>query len=216
MPKATLRLADAPTLVNPAHSVTMQDIAERCGVHRSTVQRALAGSERVKTKTAEQISLSRVKWDTMRSCITTHAGLPGGKTAKPSSIIRWPFFFRRFLRHPYYLYMFQGILDILVPSHYDLLTTYWNDEVEGKLPFSILCGNVDGAFVIGDEKALTKLRDLLRATTNFAMRPFVSLVSPFPGIPPSSPTNGVAATRPSPTCSTRGIAISCIFGKMGQ
>lgn len=182
MPKATLRLADAPTLVNPAHSVTMQDIAERCGVHRSTVQRALAGSERVKTKTAEQIlSLAReMGYDEIVHHNSRRlAWRKNGKTFINYTLAL--FFPADFSRHPYYLYMFQGILDILVPSHYDLLTTYWNDEVEGKLPFSILCGNVDGAFVIGDEKALTKLRDLLRATTNFAMRPFVSLVLPFPG-----------------------------------
>jgi len=182
MRKATARTSSAPALVDPAHFVTMQDIAVRCGVHRSTVQRALTGSERVKSKTAEQIlAIARemgydeiVHHNSRRLAWRKH-----GKTFINYTLAL--FFPPDFSRNPYYLQMFQGILDVLVPSHYDLLTTYQSEEEEEKLPFGILCGNVDGVIVIGDEKALTTLRDQLRATPNFANRPLVSLVLPFPG-----------------------------------
>ncbi|MHB9134264.1 MAG: LacI family DNA-binding transcriptional regulator [Armatimonadota bacterium] len=155
--------------------VTVIDIARRCGVHKSTVQRALSGDPQISPITTERIRLIAAE---MGYDANHHLGArrlafrKHGKQVMNRVIAA--FFPPDFYQRNYFLEIFRGMLDVIAKEHYELSisVTIENDP----LPHSVLSGEVDGviAFIIpefGDHMV-----QKLRTAPNFGTRPIVSLL----------------------------------------
>jgi LacI family repressor for deo operon, udp, cdd, tsx, nupC, and nupG len=162
--------------------ITLQEIATRCGVHKSTVQRALAGTSRISGPVTKRIrSLAdEMGYDpASQQAARRMAARRHGREAINQVIAL--FFPQTFYRMNYFMRIFHGILDVLSPARFDLLTTYTHYEPEVPLPQSILRGDVDAALVLAHSGVIRRAFSRLRASPNFGPRPLATLINPVPG-----------------------------------
>lgn len=162
-------------------AATMQDIATRCGVHQSTVQRALAGSSKVRADTAERIRAVAVEMNYDPDHYQAARRLACRRHRKPVVNQALALFIRNFARNPYFHTIFQGIADRAAEERYDLLcVTQPFGAPTDVLPHSIARGEVDGAIFAANTEELPILVRRLRAQSGFGARPLVSLFQPGP------------------------------------
>ncbi|MHB9024702.1 MAG: LacI family DNA-binding transcriptional regulator [Armatimonadota bacterium] len=163
--------------------VTLQAIAARCGVHRSTVHRALEGNyAEVSHKTAEQIRTvaAEMGYDPARHQAARRLiNLRHGKTIANNTAAL--FFPSTFYQYNYFLRLFRGILDTFTAKQYDLITSYvMEQEPLRPLPRSIVRGDVDGVITYMKRPLFEHLQRDLAAEPNFGARPIISLLEPMP------------------------------------
>ncbi|HEY3418053.1 MAG TPA: LacI family DNA-binding transcriptional regulator, partial [Armatimonadota bacterium] len=163
--------------------VTLQTIASRCGVHRSTVHRALEGNfAEVSQKTAEQIRVvaAEMGYDPVRHQAARRLiNLRHGKTITNETAAL--FFPSNFYLYTYFLRLFRGMLDTFTTQQYDLITSYVVEkEPVRKLPRSIVRGDVDGVITYMKRPLFQHLQRDLQAEPNFNNRPVISLLEPMP------------------------------------
>jgi DNA-binding LacI/PurR family transcriptional regulator len=162
-------------------AVTLQMIAVRCGVHRSTVHRALHHKGRVDPVTAERIRAvaEEMGYDPAHHQAASRliALRHGNRVINRMVALFLP---TVFYRHNYYLRILRGLLEVLVAERFDLMTTYLTAE-PGPLPHSIVAGNVDGVISVAAPDLFGDRLAALRATPYFGARPVVSLLHPLPG-----------------------------------
>lgn len=163
--------------------VTLKDIAIRCGVDVSTVSRALRGSSVHSEKTIQHIRLiaAEMGYDPTRFQAARRLVLSRfGKevTNRLFAIFLPPYFYYSY----YGVMLFQGVLDVLTPAGFGLLTTETSQSVvKGKLPPSFVRGDVDGAIVIEDPVLFQPALDQLRAMPAFGDRPVLFVLRDVPG-----------------------------------
>ncbi|MHB9133124.1 MAG: LacI family DNA-binding transcriptional regulator [Armatimonadota bacterium] len=162
-------------------AVTLEMIAVRCGVHRSTVHRALNNKGRVDPVTAAHI---RAVAEEMGYNPAHHQAASrlialrhGNRVINRMVALFLP---TVFYRHNYYLRILRGLLEVLVAERFDLMTTYLTAK-PGPLPHSIVAGNVDGVISVAAPDLFGDPLAALRATPYFGARPVVSLLHPLPG-----------------------------------
>lgn len=170
-----------PTSSTTQPVITMEMIAERCGVHCSTVQRALKFKGRISERTAERIRAvaAEMGYDPAHHQAASRliALRHGNRVLNRVIALYLP---TVFYQHNYYLRLLQGILDVLVPERFDLLTTCVVGE-DAPLPFTLVSGGVDGVIAVVEPQAFARPLAAMRATPYFRERPVVSLIHEMPG-----------------------------------
>lgn len=172
----------AESNVQDRKPLTLQEIASRCGVHKSTVQRALAGTSRISGKVAKRIRklAEEMGYDpASQQAARRMAARRHGREAINQVIAL--FFPQNFYRINYFMRIFGGIQDVLSPARFDLLTTYTAYDPSIPLPQSVVRGDVDGALVLAHSGVIRRTFGRLRAAPSFGRRPLATLVNPVPG-----------------------------------
>ena len=165
-------------------TVTLKDVADRCGLSIYPVSRALNGLPGMSAATAARVRAmaARMGYDPQchhaarRLALRRH-----GRTSPnhvvglllPSHLGRVGFFFQ----------LFRGVVEYLSARHYGVLVTYTYDVerhtgLAFELPPAYSRGEVDGVIMHGglSPGRLARLRQ-----TAFADRPVVTMVNPQPG-----------------------------------
>jgi DNA-binding LacI/PurR family transcriptional regulator len=165
-------------------AVTMEMIAQRCGVHRSTVQRALTGGP------ARGTTAARIRQMAAEMGYDPHAY---GAAARLVSLRQGRRVINRiialylpsiFARHTYYLRLLHGILEASVETGFEVLVAYYDMDrdiaLRAPLPRSVVSGSVDAVITASDPDDFTQRLEELRATPHFGDRPVITLFEPMP------------------------------------
>lgn len=167
---------DSPRL--NMRSVTMKDIADRCGIHHSTVQRALAGSPEVNAETAERVLAIAAEMGYNPAHSEAARRLVNRRYGKtPLNQVIALYMPPDFARVTHFQRVFQGIVDIINAEQYDLLTIATDSETLNR-PISriIQRREVDGAIVFASGTVVERLR----LDDSFADFPIVKVLVPSP------------------------------------
>lgn len=165
----------------PRDYVTLQDIAERCQVNKVTVSRALRGDRRyVSAVTSARILAvaQELGYDPSRHHAARSLRLQGVGQRAVSQLVA-VFFPVDFHSRPYYLTLFQGLLDVLQQRQYGLVTLSLDEEV--TLPPAFRRGDIDGVIAIYQSQPIIDRIQLLRHEPMFGDRPIVSMMESIPG-----------------------------------
>lgn len=172
------------THIRDEQSVTMQDIADHCGVAKITVSYALRGGPRPVSKATRERILAAA--DALGYNPALHhaarrlALQKSGQTVLNHVVAA--FFPTTMLPGDYFSRIFHSVLNTLASANFAMfsLVSAAPDASAAGMPV-FERGNVDGALVVivGDEGQ--RLCDTLRAIPGFGTRPLVSLLNPLPG-----------------------------------
>jgi len=161
--------------------VTLKDVAERCNLSIATVSRALRNPTRHSEETTKRImaTAAELGYDPARHEGARRLVLSRfGKNVINHliALIFPPYFYRA----NYFNDMFQGILDVLTPEGYGLLTVDASQTTEHGLPPSFSRGDVDGVIIAADPKDAPALLTQLHAEGAVANRPLLTLAHTAP------------------------------------
>lgn len=161
-------------------SVTMKDIAVRCGVDVSTVSRALRDPERHSEATTQRVLAAAKELGYDPAAHQAARRLVMRRFGKQLNnhliaLLFPPFFYRA----NYFAEMFQGILDVLTPEGYGLLTVDTGNSSNHPLPASFSSGDVDGVIAVADSSLTHTLKYLWTDSSHHC--PVVSLILPHAG-----------------------------------
>jgi len=157
----------------PGKIVTQRDIAARCGVHRSTVSFVFNGDPRIPEETAARIRevAAELGYDpAMNAAARRLIGRKYGRR-ELNHLVALDLS-ENFHRYPYWMQIFQGILDVLTPAGFSTINAIGltgNLATDDLLPV-IKRGEIDG--IIGQLHLLGDLRHNLK----FSDLPAVSLI----------------------------------------
>lgn len=163
--------------------VTLRDIAQRCGVAKGTVSKALNNRGKlINPQTAEAIRIvaREMGYDPMShyEARRLSARRSGRKIINHLIGVVMPSFFYKIT---YFTEMYYGILDALTREHFGQLTIPVPDRrvdsSELTLPPSLLRGEVDGIIFIGGMEEGFQPLSQLRLPTGNAL-PTVSVINP--------------------------------------
>ncbi|OPZ84829.1 MAG: putative HTH-type transcriptional repressor ExuR [bacterium ADurb.Bin429] len=164
-----------------SQAVTLDDIAARCGVGRTTVHRALHGAPEVNEQTATRIIAvaAEMGYDpALHDMARRMAKRRFGKTELTGVV---GFYFPMHLYALNYFHrLFTGIMEAVVEEHYELLIIPDADKMDSLSP-SATRGNVDAIITLSSPWVFQQTLLKLRATPGFGTRPVVSLFNPMPG-----------------------------------
>jgi LacI family transcriptional regulator len=154
----------------------MSEIAQQCGVSRATVQRALSGRTNVLPDTAARIRTVAAALGYDPAQQETARRLAYHQQGKTPTNYVIAYFIPQTSSEPYYMRVFNGIIDVLGPAGYDLLLISALHRTTDAIPPSIAHGHVDGA--IFNNVLQLPLLHQLRETPTFRGRPMLSLFLP--------------------------------------
>jgi LacI family transcriptional regulator len=156
-------------------------IAEQCGVSVATVSRALRHPERHRQETTERIAAvarelgyDPARYEGARRLVLSRFGK--NLVNHLIALVFPPFFYEAH----YFTAIFQGILDVLTPEGFGLITIDGDHALQYALPPSFTRGDIDGVIIAADPKDSPTILAKLRTEMGFAKRPVVSLVVPIP------------------------------------
>jgi len=165
-------------------SVSLQDIANRCGVTKATVFHALQGNrKRVGNETRKRILVvaEELGYDAASQHAAHALSLQKYGRRDLNHVIAM-FFPRHSLHHVYYWRMLQGIMDVLTQESFGLLADYDNSaQLCGRLLPAYARGEADGAIVLALPADFEPVLQQLRALRGFGKRPVISLIEPMEG-----------------------------------
>ncbi|MHB9026903.1 MAG: LacI family DNA-binding transcriptional regulator [Armatimonadota bacterium] len=160
--------------------VTQRDIAQRCGMHQTTVSLALRSDPRIAPATIEQVRAiaAEMGYDpTLQTSARRLASRRFGRHVVNHVVA--VSLFPSFMHVNYYTQLFSGIVDVLLPAGYspvliDLRTPHSAAGLP-DVPMIMKRGDVDGIIIdAGDNFSL--LTEHLRNTDGFGDRPIISLI----------------------------------------
>ena len=175
----------APNTPNKQRPTTQRDIAQHCGVSRTTVSYALQGdTSHVPAETIARVRAAADKLDyspdaqeAARRLIMRRYG-----KAAPNRMIGFCQQ-RGFHANAYFLEPFLGAMDALAAAGYDQLTL----TAEGDFPPDFLAnspaiarGDVDALIVFSISENMASLLQQMQRLPSMRQRPFVSLITPIP------------------------------------
>lgn len=179
-------------------SVTLQDIADLCGVHKTTVSLALRADPRISPSTTDRIiaAARELGYDPARqhAARALSAARRGGRVLNYTIALAFahdPTTAEPFHTSNYFGRIQQGVLDVIVEDDFEILTTNpWMADHKKMLPLAYRKGDVDGFLVLHqfNEVMMSTLR-MLREEPNFDGRPVVGLVEPIDGASAVYPDN---------------------------
>jgi LacI family transcriptional regulator len=160
-------------------SVTLKDIAAHCELSVATVSRALRYPTRHSEETtrrimeaAQALGYDPARHDGARRLVLSRFGKQ--VLNHLIALIFPPYFYRA----NYFADIFQGILDVLTPEGFGLLTVDAAEGTDHLLPPSFSRGDIDGVIIASDPKTMAALHNHLRTETAFGSRPILSLMAP--------------------------------------
>ncbi|HEY3415542.1 MAG TPA: LacI family DNA-binding transcriptional regulator, partial [Armatimonadota bacterium] len=167
-------------------AVTLQDIADHCGVHKMTVSRALRGEPNIRQEKLERIlaAAAALGYDPARHHAARRLAMQkhGQKMVNQVLALVFPALFPH---NPYFSRILDGIIDVLTPRGYALLTICTLEQdgrgKKFKLPSIFHRGDVDGIITFGHPAGLQELARQLRVMTGGGRFPVVNLMQPLPG-----------------------------------
>jgi LacI family transcriptional regulator len=166
--------------------VTMQDIANRCGVSVMTVSLALRGKRRyVSQATMERVQAMAKEMGYDPSLYHAARRLRYSQSEEaPINYLVALFFPPHSLKLTYFNAVFTGVMDALYSERFALVTNFGDmstpSDEEAQLPFVITRGDVDGAVVIQHVHEFSPVLNRLREEPHFRTRPIVSILEPMP------------------------------------
>ncbi len=163
-------------------AVTLQDIADKCNVHKSTVYRALIGSKRVGEATTLQIRrvADEMGYDhTLNLSARQLSARKTGRTVVNHLVVL--FLPQGFLDDFYYSFLFRGIQTELRRENYDLIVSALEDDGEGELPLAIVRGDVDGVLMLCRQNQGEQLLRKIESKGNISHCPTISVMAPLAG-----------------------------------
>jgi len=165
--------------------VTLDDIAEACGVSRMTVSYALRGQRQfVSESNIERISKAarQMGYDSAHAHAARSLRYKKQGTNVASYVVA-VFFPVQLLETHYYATLFQGIHEALLEHRFGALSCYVDKRqpVADQLPQIFRRGDVDGAIIMPSSGYDASLVDALRQMPGFADRTIVSLLEPMQG-----------------------------------
>jgi LacI family transcriptional regulator len=166
--------------------VTLDDIAEACGVSRMTVSYALRGQRQYVSESniqrinqaARQMGYDSAQAHAARSLRYKKQG------TNVASYVVAVFFPVQLLEAHYYAMLFQGIQEALLEQRFGALSCYvekGQTPVADQLPQIFRRGDVDGAIIMHSSGYDASLVEGLRGIPGFGDRPVVSLLEPMAG-----------------------------------
>lgn len=175
---------DRPNGNGNGRAVRMQDIADKLGVHRTTVSLALRHSKKIGKETidlvfetAREMGYDPMHNDAARLLAASRYGSQG-----LSNIIGLFFTHRGFSRTRYFGQLFSGILEAMDDANVELLTSdTYRTRQAGELPAPYRKGQIDGILAVTEGQPWTNLHDLLTAEPAFTGRAMVGLVTHIEG-----------------------------------
>jgi len=161
--------------------VTLQDIAESCGVSKMTVSLALRHDARISAATTARVQAAaeELGYDAAHQEAARRLALRkhGQEVINRLVAIIFP---PNFIRARYFSDIFRGLLEVLTPEGFGLLTTGLDKLADiQSLPIVYNRGEVDGLVVYAamtDQPLLTEMQ----MTRGLRQRPFVVLFGSFP------------------------------------
>jgi DNA-binding LacI/PurR family transcriptional regulator len=162
-------------------SVTLQDIANEVGVHKSTVQRALHGDPRVEAGTIARINevATRMGYDPEANHAARRLSLRKSGRGESTKLVAL-FFPLVSSRAPYFLRQFVGFMEVMSDAGYDVLTRILDRMGDQRLPPAVMRGDVDAMVALADPEWLTRQQNLF-ANMPAVRRPLITLINPVPG-----------------------------------
>lgn len=164
---------------NQEKVVRLQDIAERCGVDKTTVGRALRGDLRFASQaTADRIAkvAAEMGYDPARNQAARRLSLmKNGQNAQSHMVALFVPAFGFF--YPYYQEMFRSIAEVLWGHRYIIIVHYWYAD-RHPVPHAFARGDIDGALVIVPVKERV---DIIRRDLRLEQKPIVTILNPAEG-----------------------------------
>jgi LacI family transcriptional regulator len=175
--------------IDSPRAITMKDIAQRCGVSKITVSRALReDAQNVSERTRRRILAvaEEMGYDPSRQHAARRLALTKNGQQFINQVIAL-FFPPRFQQISYFSAMFQGILDCTMAQGYGVLTyqlernAHPNEPKLINLPPIFARGDIDGVIAFLPLGGFRDTLGLLREMPSFGSRPVISLIEPLPG-----------------------------------
>ncbi|HEY3378426.1 MAG TPA: LacI family DNA-binding transcriptional regulator [Armatimonadota bacterium] len=169
-------------------AVTMQDIADYCGVHLMTVSRALRQDRgNVSEKTIQRIhaAAAQLGYDPSRNDFVRRMvqRSHGQRVVNQALALFYP---PQFQQDVYASRLMSGLVSVLEPRFYALVLVhtyarYVTPAMTHDLPPILKRGEVDGAVALAGHIPFAETVALLRKEPHFRNRPIISLMQPFAG-----------------------------------
>ncbi len=160
----------------------MKDIALALGVHKSTVQRALAGDRRIEAATIARVqaAAARLGYDPDRHLGARRLSFrrSGRRTANGMVALFFP---PHVSTSTYFMRLISGVMDELSLADQDLVTTFLISERPLRLPACVRRGDVDAVLALGHPDTVATLAQALASEPENAPLPLVSLINPAAG-----------------------------------
>lgn len=167
--------------------VTLQDVAELVGVHKSTVHRALRGDPRVEEGTAERIraAAAQLGYDPDVNQAARRLSLRKSGRSEPTRLIAL-LFPVVFTHGSYFQRLFTSFIETLSRSHYDVLTRI-HDKDGLQLPPIVTRGEVDAVVTLTHPAQLAEICTAMSALPTSLRRPIISMMHAMEGVWTVSP-----------------------------
>ena len=165
--------------------ITLDDIAEACGVSRMTVSYALRGHRQF----VSESNIERIRQVAQRmgyDPAVAHAARSlryQNQSTNVASYVAAVFFPVQLLEMHYYAVLFQGIQQAFLENRFGVLSCSVKRDgpaLADQLPQIFRRGDVDGAIIMPSVGYDARLVEALRGTPGFVDRPMVSLLEPMP------------------------------------
>lgn len=161
--------------------VTLQDVAELVGVHKSTVHRALRGDPRVDPGTAERIraTATRLGYDPDCNQAARRLSLLKSGRREPTKLIAL-LFPTVSTQSSYFQRMFMSFVETVSEAGCDVLV-HVHSTTGVRLPPAVTRGDVDAVVTLTGVAEQLVIQAALAATPTVLRPPLVTLIDPIPG-----------------------------------
>ena len=170
----------------PAKSITLTDVAARCGLSRMAVSYALRGNRKfVSEATIKRVAAAARKlgYDPGQAHAARRLRYHGSDVRVVNHVVAL-FFPLNGVQERYSALILQGLHAGFAGDEYGMLMydcQPGRGAIDEQLPILFRRGDVDGAVVFATEQYRTELIGSLRRLPGFAERPVVTLTEAFPG-----------------------------------
>lgn len=169
------------TVLSTESVVTQRDVAERCGLHQTTVSLALRRDPRISPETIEKVMTAAAEIGYDPSLNTTARRLAMRRFGHQvvNHVIALSVH-PQFIHFHYNAAIFSGIVDALIPAGFAVNLTHFHGDSwapEGyDIPTIFTRGDVDALITDNPAPNANALADRLQQTPGFANRPIVGLI----------------------------------------
>jgi LacI family transcriptional regulator len=162
-------------------TVTLQQIANACGVSKATVSMALNGSPRIGVETARLVRevAGRLGYSIEANYAARRMAFARRNRRLPSHVIGVAGPDETMLSAPYFLRITQGLWEVLCHARHAVLAV---GHADANWCDFVARDDMDGLIAFGSDPIALRL-DSLRAHPGFGDRPVVVLVHRVPGLP---------------------------------
>ncbi len=160
--------------------VTQRDVAERCGLHQTTVSLALRRDPRISPETIDKVmsAAAAIGYDPTLNTTARRLAMRRFGHQVVNHVIALTVH-PQFIHFHYYAAIFSGIVDALIPAGFAVTVTHFNDDSWSPnldIPTIFTRGDVDALITDNPNAHVNALADRLQQTPGFANRPIIGLI----------------------------------------